>query len=324
MLESASLPYVSPAEVARLLPYAEAVDELRAAFSEPRRDSPERVRVEIPRGELLLMPAFGPEGVGVKLVTLHGRDSESPHPRVQGIYVLFSADGLAPELILDGAALTERRTAAVSALATQCLARENASRLVVFGTGRQARAHVDAVCSVRDIEYVGIVGHRPGPARVLVDELGERGLPAEVVSAEAVAEADIVCTCTPSTQPLFEDRWLARGVHVNAIGAYREDMCELPAATLAQALLTVEDRGAALVEAGDIIQAIAERAIGPGHIAGDLTDLARGAVGRSSAEQVTVFKSVGIADEDLVLVRMIARRLGVGRREATMYKRRLP
>jgi ornithine cyclodeaminase/alanine dehydrogenase-like protein (mu-crystallin family) len=205
MLESASLPYVSPAEVARLLPYAEAVDELRAAFSEPRRDSPERVRVEIPRGELLLMPAFGPEGVGVKLVTLHGRDSESPHPRVQGIYVLFSADGLAPELILDGAALTERRTAAVSALATQCLARENASRLVVFGTGRQARAHVDAVCSVRDIEYVGIVG-------------------------------------------------------------------------------------------------------------------------RSSAEQVTVFKSVGIADEDLVLVlvRKIARRLGVGRREATMYKRRLP
>jgi hypothetical protein len=152
---------VSPAEVARLLPYAEAVDELRAAFSEPRRDSPERVRVEIPRGELRW--------------------------------------------------------------------------------------------------------------------------------------------CQPS-----------------------DPRCELPAATLAQALLTVEDRGAALVEAGDIIQAIAERAIGPGHIAGDLTDLARGAVGRSSAEQVTVFKSVGIADEDLVLVRMIARRLGVGRREATMYKRRLP
>jgi len=78
------------------------------------------------------------------------------------------------------------------------------------------------VCSVRDIEYVGIVGHRPGPARVLVDELGERGLPAEVVSAEAVAEADIVCTCTPSTQPLFEDRWLARGVHVNAGVGRRE------------------------------------------------------------------------------------------------------
>jgi ornithine cyclodeaminase/alanine dehydrogenase-like protein (mu-crystallin family) len=309
MQRSASLPYVSPAEIARLLPYADAVDELRAAFSEPRRDSPERVRVEIPRGELLLMPAFGPEGIGVKLVTLHEGESKPPHPRVQGVYVLFSADGLAPELILDGAALTERRTAAVSALATQCLARANASRLVVFGAGRQARAHVDAVCAVRDIEHVGIVGHRPGPARVLVEELGQRGLPVEVVSAEAVADADIVCTCTPSTLALFDDRSVPPGVHINAIGAYREDMREIPAATLTRALLTVEHRGAALVEAGDIIQAIAERAIGPGEIAGDLTDLARGDVGRSSADEITVFKSVGIADEDLVLVRMIARRL---------------
>jgi ornithine cyclodeaminase/alanine dehydrogenase-like protein (mu-crystallin family) len=124
-----------------------------------------------------------------------------------------------------------------------------------------------------------------------------------------VAGADIICTCTPSTLPLFDDRWLTPGVHINAIGAYREDMRELPAATLARALLTVEDRAAALVEAGDIIQAIAERAIGPDHIAGDLAGLARGDVARSSARQVTVFKSVGIADEDLVLVRMIARRL---------------
>jgi ornithine cyclodeaminase/alanine dehydrogenase-like protein (mu-crystallin family) len=309
MLESASLPYVSAAELERLLPYGDAVDELRSAFGRARPEAPERVRIEVPRGELLLMPGFGPEGVGVKLVTVHAHDLQSPHPRVQGVYVLFSADGLAPELIVDGAALTERRTAAVSALATQCLARADASRLVVFGAGRQARAHVDAVSAVREIESIGIVGHRPGPARALVDELGERGLSAELVSAEAVADADIVCTCTPSTQPLFQDRWLARGVHVNAIGAYREDMRELPAATLARALLTVEDRAAALVEAGDIIQAIAGRAIASDHIAGNLADLARGDVVRSGREQVTVFKSVGIANEDLVLVRMIARRL---------------
>jgi ornithine cyclodeaminase/alanine dehydrogenase-like protein (mu-crystallin family) len=309
MPESASLPYISAAEVERLLPYDDAVDELRMAFSETRADGPERVRIEVPRGELLLMPAFGREGVGVKLVTVHAHDPQPPHPRVQGVYVLFSADGLAPELIVDGAALTERRTAAVSALATQCLARESASRLVVFGAGRQAQAHVDAMCAVRPVESVGIVGHRPGPARALVDALLERGLSAELVSAEAVADADIVCTCTPSTLPLFDDRSLAPGVHINAIGAYREDMRELPAATLARALLTVEDRGAALSEGGDIIQAIAERTIGPDDISGDLADLARGAVTRSSPEEITVFKSVGIANEDLVLVRMIARRL---------------
>lgn len=308
MVES-SLPYVSAADVERLLPYRDAVEELRMAFVEMRTDALGRVRIEVPRGELLLMPAFGREGVGVKLVTVHAHDPQPPHPRVQGVYVLFSADGLAPELIVDGAALTDLRTAAVSALATQCLARVDASRLVVFGAGRQARAHVEAISAVREIESIGIVGHRPGRARALVDELRERGLSAELVSAQAIADADIVCTCTPSAAPLFEDRWLARGVHINAIGAYREDMRELPATTLARALLTVEDRAAALVEAGDIIQAIAERAIGPDHIAGDLAGLARGDIARSSPEQVTVFKSVGIADEDLVLVRMIARRL---------------
>jgi ornithine cyclodeaminase/alanine dehydrogenase-like protein (mu-crystallin family) len=309
MAEPVSLPYVSAAELERLLPYGDAVDELRVAFAEPRADAPERVRIAVPQGELLMMPAFGPEGIGVKLVTVHAHDPRPRYPRVQGVYILFSAGGLAPELIVEGAALTERRTAAVSALATGCLAREDATRLVVFGAGRQARAHVHALRAVRPLESVGIVGRSPEGARRLAEEISEGGLPAEVVGAGAVAEADIVCTCTPSTSPLFEDGSLARGVHINAIGAYREDMRELPSATLARALLIVEHRVAALAEAGDIIQAIAEREIGPGHIAGDLPDLARGDVARASAEQVTVFKSVGIADEDLILVRMIGRRL---------------
>jgi ornithine cyclodeaminase/alanine dehydrogenase-like protein (mu-crystallin family) len=309
MVEAASLPYVSAADVERLLPYGDAVHELRMAFVKARSAPTERVRIEVPRGELLLMPAFGPEGIGVKLVTLHAHDPPPPHPRVQGVYVLFSPDGLAPEVIVDGAALTERRTAAVSALATQCLARESASRLVVFGAGRQARAHIDAISAVRPVRSVGIVGRSPDAARRLADKIGERGLTAQVIPADAVGDADIVCTCTPSTVPLIDDRWLSPGVHINAIGAYRQDMRELPATTLARALLTVEDRAAALLEAGDIIQAIAERAIGPDHIAGELADLARGDVVRSSARQITLFKSVGLAAEDLILVRMIARRL---------------
>lgn len=311
MPETASLPFVSRSSLERLLPYADAVQALRAAFGRARADSPHRVSVGVPDGHLLLMPAHGPEGVGVKLVTLPDHDPGRHQPRVQGVFVLFSARRLAPELIIDGAALTERRTAAVSALATQCLARESASRLVVFGAGPQARAHVAALCAVRPIGSVAIVGRRPDPARRLAAEIRARGLAAEVSAPEAVADADIVCTCTPSTADLFDDRSLAPGAHVNAIGAYREDMRELPAATLARALLTVERRSAALAEAGDIIQAIAEGAIGPDHIAGDLADLARGDVTRSDPEQVTVFKSVGVADEDLVLGRLVARRLAI-------------
>jgi ornithine cyclodeaminase/alanine dehydrogenase-like protein (mu-crystallin family) len=308
-MRAASLPYVNGDELEGVLPYPDAVDALAAAFAGGRLGAPPRIPIELPTGELLLMPAFGGEGVGVKVVTLNKLDPGPGRPLVQGVFVLFSADGLGPELIIDGGALTARRTAAVSALATARLANPGARRLVVFGAGRQARAHVDAMRAVRPIESVGIVGRDSGRAQDLAGRLRREGLDADVVNAAAVETADVVCTCTTSATPLFDDGLLAAGAHINAVGAYRLDMREIPAATLARGLLAVETREAAMAEAGDIAQAIDEGAIDADHIAADLSDLAAGRVRRTSRHQITVFKSVGIADEDLVLARAICRRL---------------
>ncbi len=293
-----------------LLPFSDAVEILAAAFRGDRAEAPPRIALEVPGGQLLLMPAHGPEGVGVKLVTVTPDNPAVGRPLVQGMYVLFSPDGLTPQLMIDGAALTGRRTAAVSALATDRLARSDAHRLVVFGAGQQARAHVEAMRAVRPIDRVAIVGRDPRRAEELVQELRANGeLHAQLAGAEAVSDADIVCTCTTSRAPLFDDRLLPAGVHVNAIGAYRPDMRELPGATLARALIAVESQEAALAEAGDLIQAIAEGAIDAGQIYADLADLATGRITRTGPDQVTVFKSVGIALEDLVLARALCDRL---------------
>ncbi|MGA9856822.1 MAG: ornithine cyclodeaminase family protein [Solirubrobacteraceae bacterium] len=311
MLE-APVAYVTERQLEELLPYREAVDALAAGFADDRAASPPRIPIAVPNGELLLMPAHGSEGVGVKLVTVNKLNPAAGRPLVQGMYVLFSADGLSPELIIDGAALTARRTAAVSALATDRLANRDARRLVVFGAGRQARAHVEAMRAVRPIETVGIVGRNPDRAQELVDRLQDEGLETAVVTAAAVGSADVICTCTTSEAPLFDDQLVATGAHINAIGAYRPDMRELPAETLARALVAVESEEAALTEAGDIIQAIAEGASGAGHFAADLGDLAAGRVTRTHPDQLTVFKSVGIATEDLVLARAISQRMRSG------------
>lgn len=310
MHEGPAVPVIDAPLIAKLLPFPDAVEALARAFADDRPGAPPRIALEVPGGELLLMPAHGDEGVGVKLVTLNPANPDAGRPRVQGIYVLFSPTGLSPELMIDGAALTGRRTAAVSALATDRLARADARRLIVFGSGVQARAHVEAMLSVRSIDSVGIVGRDPGRARALAAEVRDmHGVAAEVAGPDAIGSADIVCTCTTSTTPVFDDRLLQAGSHVNAIGAYRPDMREVPAATLERALIAVESVDAALTEAGDLIQAIAEGVIDAGRISGDLVALASRRVVRRDEAQVTVFKSVGIATEDLVLARAICDRL---------------
>ncbi|WP_249020960.1 ornithine cyclodeaminase family protein [Conexibacter sp. S30A1] len=258
--------------------------------------------------EMLLMPATGPEGAGLKLVTVVRDNPGRSLPLIQGLYVLMSREGLTPELVIDGGALTKLRTAAVSVLATRRLARADSRHLVVFGAGTQALAHVEAMRRVRPIERVTIVGRRPAApsAAALADRLRAAGVDAAVGEAAAIRDADLVCTCTTSSEPVFDDQDVPAGVHINAIGAYRPDMRELPADTLARALLVVESVEATLAEAGDVLAAI-ERAALPGTgFASDLCSLVRGEVARADERQVTVFKSVGLAVEDLIVARAIA------------------
>jgi ornithine cyclodeaminase len=272
----------------RLLPMGAAIDALEAAFgSGSLPEAPPRAHVETASGTLLLMPAHGPQGVGVKLVTVSPDNPALGLPFVQATYTLFDAASQAPVAALDGTALTALRTAAVSGLATRYLARSDARRLVVYGAGVQARSHLEAMRATRT-----------------------SGLRASVGEPGAEGDADLVCTCTTSTIPVVTGARLAAGAHVNAVGAYNTAMRELDAEAVVRARVVVETREAAAAEAGDLALAMAEGAIGPDHVVADLAEVVAGAVVRTSDEDVTVFKSVGVAFEDLVVARAAVDRLG--------------
>jgi ornithine cyclodeaminase/alanine dehydrogenase-like protein (mu-crystallin family) len=282
-----------------------AIDALEAAFRNEDPSAADQLRTSHPTGAgtLLLMPAVGDAGVGVKLVTL--TDSNPGHglPFVQAVYVLFDVITQRAEAVLDGTELTAIRTAAVSGLATRFLANPDASRLVLFGAGVQADAHLDAMCTVRPIEEVVIVSRSVDRAEVLAERARSRGLRARVGTPADVAHADIVCTCTTSTTPVVEGRDVAAGTHVNAVGAYLPDTRELDTETVRRARVVVETRAVALAEAGDLLVPIAEGSVTRAHIVADLAEVVRGAAVRRSPGDVTVFESVGMAFEDLVVAR---------------------
>lgn len=303
--------YVSSADLASSIDYPEAIDALDAAFrAEDPAAGPVRSHLEIPGGELLLMPAHAGGDAGVKLVTIAHANPPRGLPLIHGVYVLFAPDTLIPIAIFDGAALTALRTAAVSALATRYLARPDARRLVVFGAGAQARAHVHALRSVRAIEHVTIVGSGGPRAAALAEELRESGIEAVAGDERAVADADIVCTCTTSRTPVFDAALVAPGTHVNAIGAYRPDARELEPSLLARSLLVVETRASALAEAGDVVLAIGDGALRESALH-ELGPVVRGEVLRAG-EDITVFKSVGLALEDLAVAAAAAQRMAPG------------
>jgi ornithine cyclodeaminase len=171
----------------------------------------------------------------------------------------------------------------------------------MFGAGVQARAHLEAMAALRSLERVLVVSRTPGRAEELCDLARASGLVASVGTPGDVGEGDLVCTCTTSPEPLFDGRLLRPGAHVNAVGAYLPESRELDTATIERARVVVETREVALAEAGDLLLPIGEGAIGPGHITADLSELVHGAQVRTAPDQVTVFKSVGMAFEDLVV-----------------------
>lgn len=293
---------VDAAEIRRRLPMRAAIDALERAFRD--RDpagGPMRTHLETPRGSLLLMPETGPVGIGVKLVTVTPGNAEREEPLIGAVYVVFDATTQQPRAVLDGAALTAIRTAAVSGLATRFLARPDAGRLVLFGAGVQAGTHLEAMVAERPVEHVTVVSRSQGPAVALAERAAAMGLAAELGEPDAVRDADLVCTCTTSERPLFDGARLPEGVHVNAVGSFRPDTRELDTETIRRAELVVEERSAALAEAGELAIAIAEGAIDAAHVRADLHQLTNGAAVRTSPRDVTVFKSVGLAFEDLAV-----------------------
>ena len=291
------IPYLDAAELQRLVPMPDAIDALERMFRASDVTVPQRSHLDVGGGDLLIMPAWGSAGAGVKLVTVNPSNPAAGRSLINGVYVLFSPESLEPALMIDGAAVTALRTPAVSAVATRHLAAPDASRLVIFGGGTQAKGHLDAMLAIRPIESVVVVTRTESGATALIEHARERGLEARAGTPEDVRDADIVCTCTTSPSPLFEGAALSAGAHVNAVGAYKPDARELDDVTIARAVVVVEERTAALAEAGDLVMPIASGVLDRANVH-ELSDVLR--AGRPDGD-VTVFKSVGLASEDLAV-----------------------
>jgi ornithine cyclodeaminase/alanine dehydrogenase-like protein (mu-crystallin family) len=278
-----SLPFLAAADLAERVSVTAAIDALEAALLaglDPEADPPRGV-LALAGGELLVMPSAAAGHAVVKLVTVGGQ------PRIQGVCVVFDATTLAPVALVDGIALTNVRTPAVSALAVRRLATPDARRLLVFGRGPQAHGHVAAIRAVRPIEHVDMLGRDA----VDVDSL--------------VAAADVVCCATTAREPLFDGSLVADHATVVAIGSHEPEAREVDDALVRRATVVVESRASALREAGDVIGAVAAGALREDALV-TLADVVCGRV-VVPGDRPRLFKSTGMAWEDAVVASALVR-----------------
>jgi ornithine cyclodeaminase/alanine dehydrogenase-like protein (mu-crystallin family) len=306
-----TLPYIDADELFRLVSLTDALDALRACFADSPRHV-DRIHATASGGELLVMPAVAGDAAGVKLVGIQPANPRRGLPIIQGVYVLFDMRIGQAVALLDGAALTTLRTPMISALATDALARRDARSLGIIGSGPQALAHVEAMRVVRpDIDEIVVAGRTQDHVAGVVAELEATG---ESVSAGSYADAarcDIVCAATRSDTALFGLADVSAGAHINLVGSYRLDLREVAADLVAAAVIAVDDLAAAKAEAGDLHLAEQEGAWSWNRVAGDLTDLASGRLARTSYAEITLFKSVGLAVQDLVIAQRAAAAAGI-------------
>jgi ornithine cyclodeaminase len=303
-------------DIARVLTYDALADALADAF---RADINVPLRhhhaIKGPGADatLLLMPAWTESGdryLGCKIVTVFPENSKRNEPAVYGQYLLMSGETGAPLALIDGRALTVWRTAAASALAARYLAREDAAHLVMVGAGALAPHLVRAHMAVRPVSKVTLWNRTRGRAISTAFGLAAAGLVVDVGEdlEAAVREADIVCCATLAALPLIKGAWLKKGTHVDLVGGFTPKMREADDQAVKRARVYVDTRAGALKEAGDIVNPIRRKVIAKTHIRGDLFDLCRGKTkGRGSPGEITLFKSVGTAIEDLATAMLVWR-----------------
>lgn len=318
-MSSGKLRYVSADEIDGILDFPSLIDALASAF---RADieTPLRHHHAVARedGEaaLLLMPAWTKEKegsfLGTKTVTVFPGNLAKGLGSVAGTYLLMSGDTGEPLVTIDGHRLTLWRTAAASALAAKYLAREDASHLLLVGAGALAPYLARAHAAVRPIEKVSIWNRTPERAKALAKELADEPFETEVVSdaKNAAYDADIVTCITLSLTPVVSGDWLKPGAHLDLVGAFRPNARETDDAAVKRAKIYVDTRRGALKEAGDLVMPIAAGIIKESDVQGDLFELCRGQVeGRKTYEEITLFKSVGTAIEDLAAAMLVWKKL---------------
>lgn len=307
---------IGAADVERTLDYPGLVEKLRDAF---RSDIavPLRHHHTVPTygaedATLLLMPAWQRgRHIGIKLVTLFPDNDTRGRPSIMGAYLLLDGKTGEPLALVDGPSLTVRRTAAASALAARYLARPDCERLLMVGTGALAPHLILAHAAVRPIRHVLVWGRDPAKAARLAKRLNRRDFRVSATAdlPAAVGGADIVSTATLAQEPLIKGDWLRPGQHLDLVGAFTPRHRESDDACIERARVFVDTREGALAEAGDIVQPIAAGLLREDDIAADLADLTRGRrAGRRFYDQITLFKSVGTALEDLAAAQMCHQR----------------
>ena len=304
---------LSSDDVRKALPMEEAISGMKRAFSSlsaGKVEMPLRSRVPVTEkdGVLLTMPAALPEDgeMIVKLVTVYGKNPGRGLPLIHATLISLDIDTGQIKALMDGEVLTTVRTGAATGVATDILARDDASTVGIIGSSKLAQSQMEAVCTVRNIKKVRVFSPNPEHAEKCAEEMSGKGpIPDDVQavssSQKAIKNADIVCTATTSKTPVIAFENLKQGVHINAVGAFKSEMQEIDTTTIVNALVIVDSRKSVLEEAGDLVIPISQGLITEDHIHAEIGELNNGTkIGRTSTEQITLFKSCGVAVQDAV------------------------
>jgi ornithine cyclodeaminase len=311
--------FLSAADVRRALPMRQAIETQKRAYAALVTGDvalPLRTPVTIPAQDAvtLFMPARVSTDLGAKIVSVFPNNAQKGLPMIHGVVIMLDAETGQPAAVMDATYLTALRTGAASGAGTDLLARPDAATAAIFGAGVQARTQLEAVCTVRSIKRARIYDSNTESAERMAAELAGRGpIPTDLRVAksprEAVTEADIICTATTSTTPVYDGRDVRPGTHVNGIGSYTPTMQENDPELVRRALVVIDSRESALAEAGDLIIPLRDGLITESHIHAELGEIVLGRKpGRTSPDQITFFKSCGIAVQDVVAGGEVLRR----------------
>jgi len=315
MTRKTRLRYIAEEEVRRVLTMPEAIRAVKEAFvqlSTGQARVPGRTSLEIPefRTTALVMPAYMPRSkrLGLKLISLCENNPAKGLPLAQAVTILMDAEQGTPLAVLDASYLTAVRTGAASGAATDALARTESRVAAIFGCGVQGRTQLEAIAAVRPIRKTFVFDIDPRAAAVFAEEM-RRKLALDVepaTSPEILGEADVISTATTSSVPVFSDAHLKPGVHINAVGSYKPHIREIPGETIRRAKVFVDQKSACLEEAGDLIIPLRENLIDESHIRAEIGEVLAGLKpGRGSENDITIFKAVGNAVQDLAVASLV-------------------
>jgi ornithine cyclodeaminase/alanine dehydrogenase len=317
---------LSESQVQGLMDIDELISTLEKAhiqYSSGNAVMPVRLVVPLPQiqGRITSMPGFLNEdkALGMKVVTYFHENPRQNLPAILGTIMLFSADTGKMIAVMDGSYITAIRTACASAMATKRLANAETPVMGILGAGVQARAHIQALTRVRRIERIKIYSPSGASAAAIKKDMNastKSGIDVARSAEDAVRDSDLLVAASTAKEPIVKSEWLKAGVHINAVGSHRPDYREIDGATLARAKVVVDSREAIMAECGDILLAVKEKSINENHIHGEIGEVLAGAKpGRSGASEVTLYKSVGIAIQDVATASLVYRKAlerGVG------------